>query len=104
MAKEEAIEAKGRVKEALANTQFRIELDNGIEVTALQRHRAYLGGGAQVVRRHAHVEEHLTHTVHRVDDVAGTGEVADDHLGAHRPQMGCAVDRELATLQGAPTG
>ena len=34
MAKEEAIEAEGRVKEALANTQFRIELDNGLEVIA----------------------------------------------------------------------
>ncbi|MEX0718511.1 MAG: translation initiation factor IF-1 [Planctomycetaceae bacterium] len=29
MAKEEAIEAQGVVKEALANTQFRVELDNG---------------------------------------------------------------------------
>src|SRR5450432_1556633 len=34
MAKEEAIEVEGRVKEALANTQFRIELDNGHEVIA----------------------------------------------------------------------
>ncbi|MBQ17018.1 MAG: translation initiation factor IF-1 [Planctomycetaceae bacterium] len=29
MAKEEAIEAEGNVVEALANTQFRVELDNG---------------------------------------------------------------------------
>jgi len=29
MAKEEAIEAEGKVVEALANTQFRVELDNG---------------------------------------------------------------------------
>ena len=34
MPKEEVIEAEGRVKEALANTQFRIELDNGHEVIA----------------------------------------------------------------------
>src|SRR5580704_749898 len=34
MAKEEAIEVEGRVKEALANTQFRIELDIGGEVIA----------------------------------------------------------------------
>src|SRR5579859_1313379 len=34
MAKEESIEVEGRVKEALANTQFRIELDNGHEVIA----------------------------------------------------------------------
>jgi translation initiation factor IF-1 len=34
MAKEEAIEVEGRVKEALANTQFRVELDNGHEVIA----------------------------------------------------------------------
>ena len=29
-----SIEVEGRVKEALANTQFRIELDNGHEVIA----------------------------------------------------------------------
>ncbi len=29
MAKEEAIQAEGTVLEALANTQFRVELDNG---------------------------------------------------------------------------
>jgi translation initiation factor IF-1 len=34
MPKEESIEVEGRVKEALANTQFRIELDNGHEVIA----------------------------------------------------------------------
>lgn len=34
MAKEEAIEVKGVVKEALANTQFRVELDNGHIVLA----------------------------------------------------------------------
>ena len=34
MAKEEAIEVEGRVKEALANTQFRVELDMGGVVTA----------------------------------------------------------------------
>ena len=34
MAKEEAIEAQGIVKEALANTQFRVELDNGHLVLA----------------------------------------------------------------------
>lgn len=34
MAKEEAIAAEGRVKEALANTQFRVQLDNGHEVIA----------------------------------------------------------------------
>ncbi len=34
MAKEGAIEAQGRVTEALANTQFRVELDNGHQVLA----------------------------------------------------------------------
>jgi translation initiation factor IF-1 len=34
MAKEEAIEVQGRVTEALANTQFRVELDNGHKVLA----------------------------------------------------------------------
>ncbi len=34
MAKEEAIQVEGRVKEALANTQFRVELDIGGEVIA----------------------------------------------------------------------
>ena len=34
MAKEAAIEAQGRVTEALANTQFRVELDNGHQVLA----------------------------------------------------------------------
>ena len=34
MAKEESIEVEGRVKEALANTQFRVELDMGGLVTA----------------------------------------------------------------------
>lgn len=34
MAKEEAIEVEGRVVEALANTQFRVELDNGHMVLA----------------------------------------------------------------------
>ncbi len=34
MPKEEAIEVEGRVKEALANTQFRVELDIGGEENA----------------------------------------------------------------------
>ena len=34
MAKEEAIEMEGTVSEALANTQFRVELDNGHSVLA----------------------------------------------------------------------
>jgi translation initiation factor IF-1 len=34
MAKEEAIQAEGRVTEALASTQFRVQLDNGHEVLA----------------------------------------------------------------------
>ena len=34
MAKEEAIEVEGRVTEALANTQFRVELENGHVVLA----------------------------------------------------------------------
>lgn len=34
MAKEEAIEVEGTVTEALANTQFRVELDNGHKVLA----------------------------------------------------------------------
>src|SRR5438067_1096243 len=34
MAKDEMIEVEGRVKEALANTQFRVELDMGGIVTA----------------------------------------------------------------------
>lgn len=34
MAKEEAIEVQGKVVEALANTQFRVELDNGHMVLA----------------------------------------------------------------------
>jgi translation initiation factor IF-1 len=33
-AKEEAIEVEGKVKQALANTQFRVELDIGGEVIA----------------------------------------------------------------------
>jgi len=32
MAKEEAFLAQGKVTQALANTQFRVKLDNGIEV------------------------------------------------------------------------
>jgi len=34
MAKEEAIEVQGKVVEALANTQFRVELENGHQVLA----------------------------------------------------------------------
>ena len=34
MAKEEAIEVQGKVTEALANTQFRVELENGHQVLA----------------------------------------------------------------------
>ena len=34
MAKEEAFEVQGKVTEALANTQFRVELDNGHQVLA----------------------------------------------------------------------
>jgi translation initiation factor IF-1 len=34
VAKEEAILVEGKVKEALANTQFRVELTNGYQVTA----------------------------------------------------------------------
>ena len=34
MSKEEAIEVEGKVKEALANTQFRVELPNGHQVIA----------------------------------------------------------------------
>jgi translation initiation factor IF-1 len=34
MAKEEAIPVQGRVTQALANTQFRVKLDNGLEIIA----------------------------------------------------------------------
>ena len=34
MAKEEPIQVEGKVKEALANTQFRVELSNGHQVIA----------------------------------------------------------------------
>ncbi len=34
MAKEEAIQVEGKVKEALANTQFRVELPGGHQVIA----------------------------------------------------------------------
>lgn len=34
MAKEEGIQAEGRVREALANTQFRVELESGHMVIA----------------------------------------------------------------------
>lgn len=34
MAKEESIQVEGRVKEALANTQFRVELPSGHQVIA----------------------------------------------------------------------
>lgn len=34
MAKTEAIEAEGKILEALANTQFRVQLDNGHTVIA----------------------------------------------------------------------
>ncbi|MCS6976186.1 MAG: translation initiation factor IF-1 [Gemmatales bacterium] len=34
MPKEEAITVQGKVREALANTQFRVELENGHMVTA----------------------------------------------------------------------
>jgi translation initiation factor IF-1 len=34
MAKEDAIEVQGKVREALANTQFRVELESGHMVTA----------------------------------------------------------------------
>lgn len=34
MPKEEGIEVNGKVREALANTQFRVELENGQLVTA----------------------------------------------------------------------
>ncbi len=34
MAKEEAIQVQGRVTQALANTQFRVKLDNGHELIA----------------------------------------------------------------------
>ena len=34
MAKEEAIEVQGKVTQALANTQFRVRLENGHEIVA----------------------------------------------------------------------
>ena len=34
MAKEEAFQVQGRVVQALANTQFRVKLDNGHEIIA----------------------------------------------------------------------
>jgi translation initiation factor IF-1 len=34
MAKEEAIEVQGKVTQALANTQFRVRLENGHEIIA----------------------------------------------------------------------
>ena len=34
MAKEESIEVQGRVTQALANTQFRVRLENGSEIIA----------------------------------------------------------------------
>src|SRR5690242_9718517 len=66
-------------------------VDDDVELGAFQRDRADLGGRTQIVRRNAHVEEHPAHTVQRVDDVAGTGQVAEDHLGTHRPQLAGAL-------------
>lgn len=34
MAKEESIQVQGKVTAALANTQFRVKLDNGLEIVA----------------------------------------------------------------------
>lgn len=34
MAKEESLQVQGKVVQALANTQFRVKLDNGVEVLA----------------------------------------------------------------------
>jgi translation initiation factor IF-1 len=34
MAKEEAIQVQGKVTQALANTQFRVKIDNGPEIVA----------------------------------------------------------------------
>jgi translation initiation factor IF-1 len=34
MAKEELIQAQGKVVQALANTQFRVKLENGLEIIA----------------------------------------------------------------------
>ncbi len=54
MAKEEAIEVEGKVVEALANTQFRVELDNGHKVLAhvagkMRKHFIRIVPGDQVV-------------------------------------------------------
>jgi len=54
MAKEEAIEVEGTVTEALANTQFRVKLENGHEVMAhvagkMRKHFIRIVPGDQVV-------------------------------------------------------
>ena len=54
MAKEEAIEVEGKVVEALANTQFRVELDNGHLVLAhvagkIRKHYIRIVPGDRVV-------------------------------------------------------
>lgn len=54
MAKEQAIEVEGKVIEALANTQFRVELDNGHIVLAhvagkMRKHFIRIVPGDQVV-------------------------------------------------------
>jgi len=54
VAKEEAIEVEGTITEALANTQFRVELDNGHEVIAyltgkIRRYRIRVVPGDRVL-------------------------------------------------------
>ena len=54
MSKEEAIQVEGSVIEALANTQFRVELENGHQVMAhvagkMRKHRIRVLAGDKVL-------------------------------------------------------
>ncbi|HUU72343.1 MAG TPA: translation initiation factor IF-1 [Burkholderiales bacterium] len=53
MAKEELIEMEGTVQEVLPNTTFRVELENGVSVTAyasgkMRKHRIRITAGDRV--------------------------------------------------------
>ena len=74
MAKEEAIQVEGNVIEALANTQFRVELENGHQVMALLARIAKDKGRAVLAVTHDPRTHSYADRIVRIEDGLISGE------------------------------
>ena len=73
------------------------DVDEHLQITTLARHGGGGDGRLQVGRGHAHAEVHAPATRQGPRDVPGTGEVADDDLGA-----GCRAALRHVHLRAGP--